>query len=96
MPSGSSWRDLTTAIMSADGAPLCYFPNGGQDITVDMKPCHAGRHSMCCQFNETSPDICRPDGLCQDFSDDRQVWRQSCTDPEWKSPECLRLCLGTY
>ncbi|KAL9033007.1 MAG: hypothetical protein Q9214_007716 [Letrouitia sp. 1 TL-2023] len=45
---------------------------------------------MCCQ--NTTYEVCRPDGLCD--GSDNQIWRESCTDPTWKSPRCIKLCLG--
>ncbi|KAI4161940.1 MAG: hypothetical protein LQ342_004388 [Letrouitia transgressa] len=45
---------------------------------------------MCCQ--NTTYEVCRPDGLCD--GSDNQIWRESCTDPTWRSPRCIKLCLG--
>lgn len=48
---------------------------------------------MCCRTNDNNyPDICRTDGLCQETEQD-VIWRESCTDPTWQSPQCLRLCI---
>jgi hypothetical protein len=58
-------------------------------------PATRGHHSMCCRTNDTTPDNCRPDGLCQDtIETQRLVWRESCTDPTWRAAECLKLCIG--
>ena len=52
------------------------------------RPCDSGSEfSMCC----ATFDQCRPDGLC--FSGwDGNIWRDGCTDPTWKSPNCVKLC----
>ena len=83
---------LTLAIVV--NAQLCYRPDGSS-ADERYAPCMAGQYSMCCRINDTvSPDTCRPDGLCQSSINPAYVWRESCTDREWKAPECLRLCIG--
>ena len=55
---------------------------------------------MCCATNRTSDaDTCLANGLCQNISPSGQntgydllLWRESCSDPTWKSPYCLNLC----
>jgi hypothetical protein len=70
----------------------CYRPDGSEPDS-DYQPCHTGGHSMCCATNRVaSVNKCRPDDLC--FQEDLQeVWRESCTDPTWKDPACLHLCV---
>lgn len=83
----------------------CYTPSGqdrnllyseGSNVYL---PCNKGdEFSMCCALNRPSharpPDGCRRDGLC--LSPDMKnptLWRESCTDPSWRSPSCTRICL---
>ncbi|KAF8851907.1 hypothetical protein BDZ45DRAFT_765285 [Acephala macrosclerotiorum] len=78
-------------------AATCYNPDGSAITDVAYQPCNQvlGVYSMCCGTNHTgvvAPDICLPDGLCQN-SGDSVYWRQGCTDKTWKSPYCLsQLC----
>jgi hypothetical protein len=73
----------------------CYRP-GGFAADYRYVPCHDGKPSMCCRTNDPNyPDVCRADSLCQETLQD-VVWRESCTDPSWQAPECLRLCLGKH
>ena len=55
---------------------------------------------MCCAQDLSSPYLniesginCRSDGLCADAGNDA-LWRTACTDPTWKSPECIKLCVN--
>lgn len=48
---------------------------------------------MCCGWgsnrtNAGTADTCLPNGLCQAPVD---TWRESCTDPTWQAPECVKL-----
>ncbi|KAL8781663.1 MAG: hypothetical protein Q9213_005905 [Squamulea squamosa] len=46
---------------------------------------------MCCATkNREIPDTPRKDGLCQNGN---VTWRESCTDPTWTSPSCVKLCI---
>ncbi|CAI4213252.1 unnamed protein product [Parascedosporium putredinis] len=45
--------------------------------------------SMCC--NVGTGDVCRDNGLCFNPSVEH-LWRESCTDPTWKDPACVKLC----
>lgn len=76
----------------------CYWPNG-TDVNehlnlYDYQPCDiSSEESMCCALNRYFPDECRSDGLCLGSRwPDKGIWRDSCTDPTWKSPKCLKLC----
>lgn len=64
--------------------------NGVNDTYRPCSPLSEG-HSMCC--NTQPGDQCRDDGLCLNprlgF-----LWRESCTDPTWQSPRCLKLCIN--
>lgn len=81
----------------------CYFPNGTDRNAgrngEPFQPCNPGdEHSMCCGLNLNVKEQCRSDGLCFAPSDSN-VWRDACTDPTWKSPSCIRLCvfgMGMY
>lgn len=67
----------------------CYFPNGL--LNELYQPCdRSNEHSMCCGTREL--DRCRNDGLCFD-APNNDIWRGSCTDPTWKSPACIKLCV---
>ncbi|KAG6986709.1 hypothetical protein G7Y79_00073g098080 [Physcia stellaris] len=88
---------LLVSIASA----ACYYPNG-TDVAAftsqneAYQPCNVtAQASMCCRINiadESGRDHCRSDGLCA--SPKRQyLWRESCSDPTWKSPHCQKLCL---
>jgi len=76
----------------------CYLPNGTEinqlrNVPYDnWLPCKKNGDSMCCRTNGTSPDTCTSNGLCHN-SAAPNIWRESCTDPTWQSPACLRLCI---
>ena len=84
---------ITAAFTMITQTQFCFHPDGSQD-TQNAVPCNVGRHSMCCYITPTSPDFCRPDGLCQDSTIDQLVWRESCTDQTWQAPECVKLCVS--
>ncbi|KAG7005759.1 hypothetical protein G7Y79_00018g045660 [Physcia stellaris] len=67
----------------------CYFPNGTAKDNGTDRPCNAspGVQSMCCNLRN-----CRSDGLCIPY-DNGHLWRGPCTDPTWKDPACLQLCV---
>lgn len=87
---------IILGIFSSSAHGTCYVPNGtdrnaGLSAEVYL-PCDPGdEHSMCCASNRSVPDKCRSDGLCLS-GNDGIVWRESCTDPTWKSPSCIKLC----
>lgn len=65
----------------------CYFPDATLADDV-FQPCDPGdEHSMCCS---NSTEKCRSDGLCY-LPATFTVWRETCTDPTWKSSNCLKL-----
>ncbi|KAL8945883.1 MAG: hypothetical protein Q9222_007642 [Ikaeria aurantiellina] len=91
---------LLSAFISTASAD-CFYPNGtdrneGTDVTPGTEayvPCNqVNPFSMCCRYGG---DDCLPNGLCQGYASDgsKPVWRESCTDPTWTSPYCLRLCV---
>lgn len=92
---------LTVSLLIVTAHASCFVPNGtdrnqlynatdGSDAYI---PCHTtkdGEASMCCRLGDSSPDICRPDGLCQNGD---LIWRESCTDSTWKMKGCVKLCI---
>ena len=88
---------LVWLLFSSNAHGNCYWPNGTDRNALLLQgdvyqPCNGGdKFSMCCATNRTPADRCRSDGLCQSTYDNN-VWRDSCTDPYWKSPSCVKLC----
>ncbi|KAM7191324.1 hypothetical protein V8F20_009379 [Naviculisporaceae sp. PSN 640] len=81
-------------IQQVSGA--CYRPNGvdrNANTTPDnYQACSkGGGHSMCCSTK--SFDTCRDNGLCWNEGA-KILWREACTDPTWRDPACLKLCVG--
>ncbi|KAH6670498.1 hypothetical protein B0J14DRAFT_596375 [Halenospora varia] len=85
----------------------CYNPNGSVITSPAYQPCvqTVGVVSQCCGTNWTATDsrigndLCQPSGLCLNnnpANNQPLFWRGSCTDPTWKSPNCLaNLCTST-
>lgn len=82
-------------------AAKCYYPDGSPVLENDFQPCVliSGIDSMCCATNRDSlPDTCLANGLCHNPCKNQddcsnipgRYWRESCTDPSWNSPFCLR------
>ncbi|CAI4218860.1 unnamed protein product [Parascedosporium putredinis] len=88
---------LILSIAARWAAAECYLPNGvdrnqAKSAGSFYERCNnATDVSMCC--NTGLGDICRENGLCFNPNTE-QVWRESCTDPTWKSPSCLKLCVS--
>ncbi|KAI4227581.1 MAG: hypothetical protein L6R36_002282 [Xanthoria steineri] len=89
------------AAVSLAGPTDCFVPNGtdrndGSDVkanSIAYTPCdQRAPFSMCCRYGA---DDCLDNGLCQGYGADgsRPIWRESCTDPTWTSPYCLKLCV---
>lgn len=79
----------STAVHFSLVAADCYFPNGL--LNELYQPCNrSSAHSMCC--GTRGLDRCRNDGLCFD-APNNDMWRGSCSDPTWKSPACIKLCV---
>jgi hypothetical protein len=75
---------------------VCYHPNG-ESAGSQYQPCPSkGGNSMCCALGHTgnTANYCRNDGLC-DSPGTKELWRESCTDPTWKDPVCLNICLSS-
>lgn len=68
----------------------CYAPDGKTTATEKFLPCigFENVNSMCCRLNDTSPDTCLENGLCQ-WNGGDSFWRGYCTDKTWDSPNCL-------
>jgi hypothetical protein len=88
-------RFLVSLPLASSASANCYDPNGNNrngyitGTAAPYQPCNPGDlASMCCSvaFNE-----CRSDGLCFDGT---TLWRESCTDPTWQSPSCIKLCVN--
>lgn len=87
---------IVFALFSSSAHGTCYVPNGSDrnaGLSQEVyQPCDAGdQHSMCCALNRSQADRCRNDGLCLSAYGGI-IWRESCTDPTWKSPSCIKLC----
>lgn len=76
--------------------PICYHRNG--TITPSIyAPCNQNTEfSMCCRTGGGTTDYCMPNGLCINTVQNPwvEIWRESCTDPTWKSPFCLKAFDG--
>ncbi len=85
----------------------CYLPNGTAfPLSAAYEPCIATENvfSMCCVLNVTALvalrlsagnlDTCLPNGMCQPPAGVGGFTRDLCTDPTWKSPNCLNVCVG--
>ncbi|KAI0013098.1 hypothetical protein F4779DRAFT_476638 [Xylariaceae sp. FL0662B] len=97
---------ITLSVASLVAATTCYRPDGS--ATDDTyRPCNGtAEFSMCCHTGVVlangepynGGDACGSGasyGLCGVTG--TQLWRESCTDPTWKSPACLKLCVdGGY
>lgn len=75
----------------------CYS-YAGVEMDPTYKPCNGSAPaSMCCHLGvmNNGGDECGLGptyGLCGITG--TQLWRESCTDRTWQSPECLQLCVG--
>lgn len=93
---------LFCSVCCLDQNSPCYYPNGTDskfsilDQFPDgdiFKPCFPGNegHSMCCRRT----DQCTHDGTCESPFDGLH-WRGTCSDPSWKSRDCLKLCISGF
>ena len=80
------------SLASAD----CYTPNSLPRGSDNYKPAEAvsnvDGYQMCCATFRDPPDVPRADGLCT--GPEGQIWRESCTDRSWRSPNCIKLCVN--
>ncbi|KAH9909135.1 hypothetical protein F4778DRAFT_793154 [Xylariomycetidae sp. FL2044] len=72
-----SFKVLIIALATTATAKTCYRPDGS---SVD----DANNGGDACGSDSTY-------GLCGVTGS--QLWRESCTDPTWESPACLKLCV---
>jgi hypothetical protein len=98
---------LLTSAASVAALSDCYLPNGTAfPLSAAYEPCIATENvfSMCCVLNvtalvalgesEANLDTCLPNGMCQPPAGVGGFTRDLCTDPTWKSPNCLNVCVG--
>jgi hypothetical protein len=98
---------LLTSAASVAALSDCYLPNGSAfPLSAAYEPCIATENdfSMCCVLNitalvalgesEANLDTCLPNGMCQPPAGVGGFTRDLCTDPTWKSPNCLNVCAG--
>ncbi|KAE9365487.1 hypothetical protein N431DRAFT_549678 [Stipitochalara longipes BDJ] len=101
-----SFHLLLMAAASATALSNCYLPNGtALPFSAAYEPCIATESviSMCCVLNVTALvnlglsatrlDTCLPNGMCQPPAEVGGFARDLCTDPTWKSPNCLNICV---
>ncbi|KAF2452578.1 hypothetical protein BDY21DRAFT_367724 [Lineolata rhizophorae] len=72
-------------------AQACYFPDGSTSDTTDWFVCNStADHSHCCVLG----DECLTNGLCKGSLEGNinRYWRESCTDPAWRSSACPSFC----
>ena len=93
---------LLTILYFQDASANCYLPNGTDRNVIanatedNYQPCSNDGFSMCCRLwplGDQTVDVCRSNGLCYNPGVGI-IWRESCTDQTWKSPNCLKLCVG--
>jgi hypothetical protein len=74
----------------------CYNYDGTPSTSA-FKACNGTAISMCCELgvsDNNNGDVCGSGstyGLCGVTG--QQLSRGSCTDPTWKDPACLKLCI---
>jgi len=93
-------RLLPLCLLFTFTAATCYYPDGSpitpdnhpHDVnSTDYQPCNSdtSSFSMCCATNRpVKGDTCLSNGLCHNGYG--EYWRESCTDPTWSSPFCLK------
>jgi hypothetical protein len=86
---------LHSLLSSSLASPKCYNYDGTQSTNA-FTACNDAGDSMCCLLGESdhTGDVCGSGtmyGLCG--INGTQLSRESCTDPTWKSPACLKLCV---
>jgi hypothetical protein len=76
-----------------NGHRQCYLPSGGVSFGATCH--HEQEVSSCCGFGWT----CLSNGLCQSSAGNERnyrskMFRPSCTDHTWTSPNCTQICRG--
>ncbi|KAL8691877.1 MAG: hypothetical protein Q9224_004078 [Gallowayella concinna] len=100
----SSWVvGLPIVLLSRTVYTKCYLPNGIERWKTDRadvyRPSGVGSsvddYQMCCAtVGDGDIDVPRKDGLCYNPRYGGELWRESCTDPTWESPSCIKLCVN--
>ncbi|KAH8593399.1 hypothetical protein B0O99DRAFT_742758 [Bisporella sp. PMI_857] len=87
-------RLLAFGLVIGSVSATCYLPNGEIPVETVFAPCNSNSSavSMCC--NSVNSDRCSPEGLCISGSD--AYWRNTCTDPTWTAPECVKMCMDIF
>lgn len=92
-------NSLALVAMASNSDRTCYTPagkdrNAGLSANDDSRyrPCPgSGKVTMCC--GRRSIDRCVDGGLC--FNTITNLYfRESCTDPTWQDPACIKLFLN--
>lgn len=86
-----------TCFVALISAFTCYYPDGEPNEDESYQPCGSGsaddQFTMCCATFRQAPDQCLKSGLCSNTATGPNLtWRESCTDPTWKSPSCIKIC----
>jgi hypothetical protein len=91
---------LSLSLLFTVAKPTCYYPDGSAITpdnhppnvnSTDYQPCisDTSSFSMCCATNRLiKGDTCMSNGICHNGYG--EYWRESCTDPTWNSPLCMR------
>jgi hypothetical protein len=83
------------AFVVAGVSATCYTQDGTPEDSIYTSCNQNVEFSMCCRTQEVNgdpADTCLPNGLCMNNQGVNKTtyWRESCTDPTWKSPYCLK------
>lgn len=91
---------LPLSLLCTTISATCYYPDGSPITpdnhppnvnSTDYQPCDSdtSSFSMCCATNRlVKGDTCMSNGICHNGYG--EYWRESCTDPTWNSPFCLK------
>jgi len=99
LPSNRKFLPILLAILQFSSTTIatCYNYNGSAVTISTYKPCNGSAPvSMCCNLGQggNGGDACGSGstyGLCGVTGN--TLWRESCSDPTWQSPVCLKLCV---
>ena len=90
---------LITLVQTVTASVTCYGPNG----TANIEDCCGGAYSpcngisgMCCALGRTINEQHQRNAwvMASCYQENNgELWRESCTDPTWQDPSCLKLCL---
>lgn len=77
---------------------VCYFIDGTEaENRFTCSDLNTVNASMCCE-SDTFVDSCM-DGICVvsvvvspgQYDDEKGFWRDSCSDPTWRDPACVKM-----